>query len=232
MEDEVKMSPVDATKYRACVAFLNFLATDRPDIQFPTKECAKKISSPAIGDWELFKHLLKYLKGKPRARQWFEWRNGHAKVLKGYSDSDWAGCRVSRKSTTGGCLTWNGHLVKSWCRNQSTVATSSGEAELYAATKCGSELLGLKSFAADLGLKVEFQLNAGANATIGMLNRIGLGKMRHVEVCDLWMQGVVRGRRIDLRKVSGVKNPADMMTKYLLAYDVNCYMGSLGFEFG
>ena len=91
---------------------------------------------------------------------------------------------------------WNGHLVKSRSRTRSVIATSSGEAELYAGTKCGAELMGVQSLASDLGIKVEGELNVDANATIGTLHRKGLGKLRHVEVADLCLQDVIKQKRV------------------------------------
>ena len=59
------------------------------------------------------------------------------------------------------------------------------------------------------------ELRVVAKATIGMLHRQGLGKMRHVEVGHLWIQQAVRTGRIILKKVFGTENIADLMTKYL-----------------
>ena len=56
-------------------------------------------------------------------------------VIDVHVDSDWAGERYSRKSNSGGLIAWAGGLLKSWSKRQSTIATSSGEAELYAMAK-------------------------------------------------------------------------------------------------
>ena len=190
------------------------------------------MARPKADDWTHIKHLMRYLKGKRRAVQWFAWDDrGRSATLEGYSDSDWAGCQRTRKSTTGGCIRWNGHLLKSWSKTQSVVATSSGEAELYAATRCGGELLGLQSIARDLGVHVNIELRVDANATIGTLHRRGIGRLRHVEVADLWMQDVVKNKRIILKKVLGKDNPADLMTKYLAEHEILKHMTFLNFEF-
>ena len=93
----------------------------------------------------------------------------------------------SQGASSGGCIVLSGHLLKSWSKNQSVVATSSGGAELYASSKGGGELLGIRSIAADLGLKLGLELQVDPNATVGMLHRKGLSKMRHIEVASLWM---------------------------------------------
>ena len=162
--------------------------------------------------------------------QWFRWQDSPRSVVV-FSDSDWAGCRATRKSTSGGGAVLGSHLVKSWARNQATVATSSGEAELYAAIKGSSELLGVQSLAADFGRKITAELKVDAKATIGMLNRRGLGKLRHVEVGHLWIQNAVKDGRIKVSKVLGTENVADLMTKYLDANNIRRYMATMGFEF-
>ena len=62
--------------------------------------------------------------------------------LQVYVDSDWAGCRRTRKSTNGGCMLLNGACLKTWSTTQSVRAVSSGEAEYYAALKGASMALG------------------------------------------------------------------------------------------
>ena len=65
---------------------------------------------------------------------------------------------------------------------------SSGEAELYSLTKGASQTLGLMSLARDFGLELGGQLHTDANATLGIIQREGLGKLRHVNVQYLWIQ--------------------------------------------
>ena len=83
-------------------------------------------------------------------------------------------------------------LIKSWSRTQATVATSSGEAELYATVKGATEFLGIQWLARDWGRQMSVQLRVDAKATIGTVHKSGLGKMRYAEVGRLWIQQVVR----------------------------------------
>ena len=70
-----------------------------------------------------------------------------------WSDSDWAGCRASRKSMSGGILAIGGGIVKTWSNRQASIALSSGEAEFYAAGKAATEALEAKSLLRALGLE-------------------------------------------------------------------------------
>ena len=82
-------------------------------------------------------------------------------------DSDWAGCSLSRKSPSGGCLMWRGVCLKAWSTTQGAVALSSGEAEYYAAVKGASEGLGFQSACRQTAQRVQRNLPK---------NRIGEGK--------------------------------------------------------
>ena len=121
-------------------------------------------------------------------------------------------------------------MVKSWSRTQATIATSSGEAELYAAVKGAAELIGLQSLATDLGKRLAIELRVDAKATIGIVTRSGLGKMRHIEVGHLWIQQAIKNGRLAVKKVLGTENIADLMTKYLDHGTVSRHMDRLGFQ--
>ena len=224
------LSDREAKAFRAAAARCNYLAGDRPDLQFATKEVCRGMASPTEGCWNKLKQLVKYLKGRARAVQWFRWQCTPS-VVTAFSDSDWAGCRTTRKSTSGGGIAIGSHVVKSWARTQATLATSSGEAELYAAVKAAAELLGIQSLAKDFGHEMSAELLVDAKATIGMVSRSGLGKLRHVEVGHLWIQEAVKNKRLRVKKVLGTENAADLMTKYLDKATIDKHMTKMGFEF-
>ena len=100
-----------ATEFRGIAARANYLAQDRPDLQFSVKEICRTMSNPSVYDRRKVKRLARYLKGNPRLIYFYNWQEA---TLNGYSDSDWAGCRRTAKSTSGGALCVGSHLVKSW----------------------------------------------------------------------------------------------------------------------
>ena len=97
---ENKLNSNDSIKYRATVARCNHFSPDRPDIAYIAKELARKMSEPTEGDWQRLKRFGRYLKGKLRLQHVYKWQEKQL-VLKVFSDVDWAGCKESRKSTTG-----------------------------------------------------------------------------------------------------------------------------------
>ena len=95
------------------------------------------MSAPTQGDWERLKRLGRYLKGKPRVVKKFGWQKSTG-ILSIYADADWAGDKISRTSTSGGCIMMGRHLLKGWAKTQTLVALSSGESELYATLRAAS----------------------------------------------------------------------------------------------
>ena len=132
-----------------------------------------------------------------------------------YTDTDWAGCVKTRKSTSGGGLVLGSHLIKSWSSTQSAIALSSGEAEYYGAVRAGGIGLGYQSLIGDLGIKLPIRVWTDSTATIGICGRDGLGKLRHIDTQCLWLQRQVRTGGLEIRKVKGTENPADLFTKHL-----------------
>ena len=95
------------------------------------------------------------------------------------------------------------------------MALSSGEAELSRIVKGASQAIGLRSIAGDLGMNWTLTLHSDATAAIGICKRRGLGKIRHLSVADLWIQDKVKCKDLELTKILGSENPADLLTKYL-----------------
>ena len=103
--------------------------------------------------------------------------------------------------------------MKSWSTTQATVALSSGEAELYGIVKGSSEGIGYQSLLRDLGIEASVEVKADASAALGIVNRIGLGKVRHLHTNWLWVQEKAKTKEVNYDKVPGSANPADILTK-------------------
>ena len=174
------------------------------------------MSSPSKGCQDKLKRLGRYLITKPRAVIEFPWQEPQQN-LKVYSDADWAGCKDTRKSTTGGAVMLGKHTLKTWSKTQTLLALSSGESELYAALKASAEGLGVMSMLKDFHYKVSGEVLGDASAALGIIQRRGLGRTRHIDTGLLWIQQTAAEKRLLYSKVLGTDNPADLMTKYLAA---------------
>ena len=122
-----------------------------------------------------------------------------------------------------------GHcFIKHWSKTQSTVSLSSGEAELHGIAYGAAQGLGLQALLKDLGWAVQLRIHSDATAAIGMCRRKGLGKVRHLATTDLWIQERVRSKEIELVKIWGTENPADVLTKYVDRASMIKAMDTLG----
>jgi hypothetical protein len=188
------------------------------------------MSSPRNGDWVALKRVVRYLLGKPRLVWRFVWQE-KPNFLSAFSDSNWAGCHDTRKSTSGACFMHGSHLVKAYSRTQSNIALSSGEAEFYGLVSTASEVLGLVAMSEDFGGKIDAFLYADASAAIGVANREGLGRIRHLDTQSLWVQRVLRQRRLGLGKVLGTEDPTDFITKHVDSKLLGDHVRCMGCEF-
>ena len=134
-----------------------------------------------------------------------------------YTDTDWAGCPRTRKSTSGGGIMLGQHATKHWSSTQTSVALSSGEAEFAGVIRGAGQGLGYQALLRDLGVDLPLRVWTDSSAAIGICSRQGLGKLRHLDTHTLWIQQAVRTGKVDLRKVAGELNPADLLTKHSLS---------------
>ena len=213
-EDDTELEGHQASMYRALVARANFVAADRADIQFAVKELAKDMAKPKESSWSALVRLGKYLKRRPRGAILFRYQS-MATVISASTDADWAGDQVSRKSTSGGILQFGSHIIKSWSSTQSVIALSSGESEFYSIVKGCSQAMGLRALLADLGVDASIKVLADATTGKAIASRRGLGRVRHIDVSELWIQEKVKSGEIELQKIKNVFNPADLLTKHL-----------------
>ena len=128
------------------MARLNYSAVDRPDLQYSVRVCSKSMPSPRVNDWQKLKRVARYVKECPDTRIMFAWQAAPSRFIV-QSDSDWAGDKSTRKSVSAGNIRYGQHLFRSWSKNQTVIAMSSGEAELHAACMAAEQAMGTESMA-------------------------------------------------------------------------------------
>ncbi|GJY28906.1 putative ribonuclease H-like domain-containing protein [Tanacetum coccineum] len=92
---------VDVHLYRSMIGSLMYLTSSRPDIMFAVCACARFQVTPKVSHSHAVKRIFRYLKGQPKLGLWYPRDSPFDLVA--YSDSDYAGASLDRKSTTGGC---------------------------------------------------------------------------------------------------------------------------------
>ena len=104
------MSAELATKHRAAVARVVYLAQDRLDLGVAAVELAKTMAMPREGDDERLKRVARHLHGYPDYMQRYPVQEDtETNVLT--TDADWATCKESRRSNSGGTLQLGDHLI-------------------------------------------------------------------------------------------------------------------------
>ena len=111
------------------------------------------------------------------------------------------------------------HTIKHWASTQPSVSLSSGEAEFYGLVRGSGQGLGYQALLKDLGLDLPLRMWTDSSAAIGICSRQGLGKLRHIDTHTLRVQQAVRSKRLEIKKVLGEENPADLLTKHSLPND-------------
>ena len=170
VEDEEPLNPQEHALYRTAVGKLQWLVPLRPDLAFATKELARGLASPTVQHRTALKHTLRFLAGtagtglmlKPATTLSKETR--HKAQLTIYTNSDWAGCKTTRKSTTGTVILL-GCTIPHCSRTQMTLALSSTEAETYAVCTGLSEALFLRQLLLETKLFTTVELHLYTDST-------------------------------------------------------------------
>ncbi len=111
-EGDQEFNSQEAAKYRSVAATFNFLALDRPDIQFTAGVLGRTMAHPTTRSLANLKRAGRYLLEHPRlVFRYFPCELREVRELLGYCDSDWAGCKTTRKSVSGGAITLGGALI-------------------------------------------------------------------------------------------------------------------------
>ena len=129
-----------------------------------------------------------------------------------------------------GVIFLQSHYINSYSTTQKIIALSSAEAELYGMIKGSAHALGMKSLVADFGIDTKINIHTDASAARGIVNRKGLGKLRHIETNQLWIQDKVRDGTIKIFKCKGTENPADSLTKPVKNEDLTWHLKLTGIQ--
>ncbi|GJZ15003.1 putative ribonuclease H-like domain-containing protein [Tanacetum coccineum] len=140
---------VDVHLYRSMIGSLMYLTSSRPDIMFAVCACSRFQVQPKASHMHAVKRIFRYLKGQPTLGLWYP--KDSPMDLIAYSDSDYAGASIDRKSTTGGCQFLGCRLISWQCKKQTIVANSTTEAEYIAASNCCGQVLWLQNQLLDYG---------------------------------------------------------------------------------
>jgi len=129
------------------------------------------------------KRILRYLKHTQNVGLWYP--KGAKFELIGYFDSDYAGCKVERRNTSGTCQLLGRSLVSWSSRKQNSVALSTAEAEYIAAGSCCAQIIWMKVTLKDFGInfkQMPFLYDNESNVKLTN-NPVQHSRTKHIDVC-------------------------------------------------
>jgi hypothetical protein len=150
LDEDPSGTCIDQSMYRGMIGSLLYLTTSRPDISFSVGLCARFQANPKESHLTAVKRILRYLKGTDDLSLFYP--RSDSFDLNSFTDADYAGDLVNRKSTSG-MVQFLGPCLVSWgSKKQNTVALSTAEAEYVAAAACCSQVLWIKQQVRDFGI--------------------------------------------------------------------------------
>ncbi|KAJ9539132.1 hypothetical protein OSB04_031865 [Centaurea solstitialis] len=205
--------PVDQKTYRAIIGSLLYLTASRPDIVFSTGVCARYQCDPRESHLSAVKRILRYLKGTPDFGLWYPKDSGFELIA--YTDSDHAGCKLNRKSTSGACQFLGDKLVSWSSRKQNCVSLSTTEAEYVAAACCCSQVLWMKTQLADFGYTMHrIPIYCDSKSAIQITaNPVQHSRTKHIDIRYHFIKDHVEKGNIELYFVESDYQLADLFTK-------------------
>ncbi|GJU58383.1 hypothetical protein Tco_1236149 [Tanacetum coccineum] len=208
---------VDVHLYRSMIGSLMYLTASRLDIMFAVCVCSRFQVTPKTSHLNAMNRIFRYLKGKPKLGLWYPRVSSFD--LEAYSDSDYAGANLDKKSTTGGCQFLGRRLISWQCKKQTIVATSTIEAEYVAAANCCEQVLWIQNQMLDYGFNfMNTKIYIDNESTICIVkNLVFHSKTKHIEIRYHFIGDAYEKKLIQVLKIHTDDNVADLLTK---AFDV------------
>lgn len=199
--------------YSSAVGSLMYaMVCTRPDIAHAVGLVSRYLANPSKVHWEAVKWILRYLRGTSNLSLCF---GGGEPILEGFTDADMAGDLDNRKSTSGYLFKFAGGAISWQSKLQKCVALSTTEAEYIAAVEASKEMLWLKRFLQELGLKQsEYVVFCDSQSAMDLSkNSMYHARTKHIDVRYHWLRVVIEEQLMKLKKIHTNKNGADMLTK-------------------
>jgi hypothetical protein len=197
------------------IGSLLYLIASRPDIMFSVCMCAWFQANPKKAHLRIVKRILRYVKHTPSIGLWYP--KGATFDLIGYSDSDYAGCKIDRKSTSGGCHLLGRSLVSWTSKKQNNIALSTAKAEYIVAGACCTQILYMKQTLLDYGVVLEKVPLLCDNESVVKIanNRVQHSRTKHIDIHHHFLRDHVAKEDVILEGVRSEDQLADIFTKPL-----------------
>ncbi|GJZ52035.1 putative ribonuclease H-like domain-containing protein [Tanacetum coccineum] len=214
---DAEAEDVDVHLYRSMIGSLMYLTASRPDIMLVVCACARFQVTLKVSHLHAVKRIFRYLKGQPKLGLWYP--KDSPFDLEAYTDSDYAGASLDRKSTTGGCQFLGSRLISWQCKKQTIVANITSKAEYVAATSCCGQVLWIQNQMLDYGYNfMNTKIFIDNESTICIVkNLVFHSKTKHIKIQHHFIRDYNEKKLIQMIKIHTDQNVADLLTK---AFDI------------
>nr|GEY19859.1 hypothetical protein [Tanacetum cinerariifolium] len=187
--------------------------TSRPDIMFAVCACARFQVTPKVSHLHAVKRIFKYLKGEPKLSLYYS--KDSPLDLEAYTDSDYAGASLDRKSITGGCQFLGRRLISWQCKKQTIVANSITKEEYVAAASCCGQVLWIQNQMLDYAYNfMNTKIFIDNESTICIVkNPVFHSKTKQIEIRHHFIRDSYENRLIQVIKIHTDHNVANLLTK-------------------
>ena len=201
----------------------------RPDITYTVNSLAQHAASPGPEHLHALGRVFKYLKGTSATSLVYDGNNTSGLV--GFSDSDWAGDPISRRSVSGYVFLFGGTAVSWSSRKQPSVALSSTEGEYMATTQASRDAIYLRNFLSEIGYPVHgpTTIYVDNQSAIALASTTSFhARSKHIEIRHHFIREALEAGTIQLKYVPTDEQTADIFTKALPVVKLDKFMGQLG----
>lgn len=223
MDSHLKLTPMtdnvltNPHPYQCLVGKLIYLTVTRPNITFSVHILSQYMHHPIDAHMEAAKKLLRYLVGNPA--QGIILASSSNLCIQAYSDSDWANCPITRRSTSGFCLLLGQSPVSWKMKKQHVVARSTAEAEYLSMALTACEVTWLTALLKDMGFDSlpPAILNCDNLAALSIAaNPVMHERTKHIEVDCHFIRDKIKAGKITSSHVPSQAQLVDILTKPLL----------------
>ncbi|GJX98555.1 putative ribonuclease H-like domain-containing protein [Tanacetum coccineum] len=204
---------VDVRLYRPMIGSMMYLTSSRPDIMFSVCACSRFQVQPKVSHLNAVKRIFGYLKGRPKLGLWYP--KDSPFILEVFSDSDYAGASLDRKSTTGGCQFLGSRLISWQCKKQNVVANSNTEAKYIVASHCCGQVLWIQNQMLDYGYNfMQTKIHVDNESAICVVkNPVYHSRTKRIEIRHHFIRDSHEKILIEMVKIHTDNNVADLLTK-------------------
>jgi hypothetical protein len=215
LDSDSSENMVDQKMYRSMIGSLLYVTASRPDVMFSVCLCARFQVSPRDSHLKAIKRILRYLKHTQNVRLWYPKRAIFELIR--YSNSDYMGYKVERKSTSGRYQLLGRSLVSWSSKKQNSVALSTAEVEYISAGSCCARLLWMKATLSDFGIKYkQMPLLCDNESAIKLTNNpVQHSRTKHIDVRHHFIRDHLQKGDICIESVGTNDQLADIFTKPL-----------------